>query len=706
MTIPLHVLMIEDCESDAALIVRQLARAGYTVNDERVETPDQLRAALSDTSWDIIIADYQLPQFDAQTALTLVQSTGLDIPFIVVSGAIGEETAVSLMRSGARDYLMKSNLARLAPAVKRELSEADGRRKRRQAEELLRLQSAALNAAANAIVITGRDGKVQWVNPAFTSLTGFTSDEALGQRLCDLEKMGTPDRDFFQHSVPRLMAGEVWHGERVNHHKEGREYTKEQTITPLFNADGQIVNFIAIMQDITERKQSEQALRFSRERYRYLVELSPDTILVLRNDSIEFANPAAIELFGATSAEQLIGKSVYELFHPDYHPIIHERIRLMTEARQIAPLIEEKIIRLDGNLRDVEATSAPFTDSTGDAIQVILRDITARKQAEERLSRSEQLLSEAQRIAHIGSWEWNIQADTMVWSEELCRIFNIDPPGPTNPESDHLQMIHPSDRQRLSCSREEALSGHNPFNTDYRITLRNGVEKYIHSQAELIHDSHGVPILLRGVAQDITDRKRSEQALQKSSEELQAAYEATLQGWSTALELRERETAGHSQRVVRLTLDIAHLMGIRGEDLIHIQRGALLHDIGKMGIPDRILLKPEPLTEDDWAIMHQHPVYAYKLLSRIPYLLPALDIPYCHHERWDGSGYPRGLKGEEIPLTARIFAVIDVWDALSSDRPYRPAWSKDAILSYLRNQAGKQFDPKVVEVFLNHLGKA
>ncbi|MGB9899268.1 MAG: HD domain-containing phosphohydrolase [Pseudothermotoga sp.] len=188
--------------------------------------------------------------------------------------------------------------------------------------------------------------------------------------------------------------------------------------------------------------------------------------------------------------------------------------------------------------------------------------------------------------------------------------------------------------------------------------------------------------------------------LQKRNVDLMNAYDATIEGWAYALDLRDKETEGHSERVTELTLKIAKKMGISKEELVHIKRGALLHDIGKMGIPDQILLKPGKLTEQEWEIMKKHPVYAYQMLSRIEYLRPALDIPYCHHEKWDGSGYPRGLKGQEIPLSARIFAVADVYDALTSDRPYRKAWSKDEAVRYIKDQSGKHFDPKVVEVFL------
>jgi putative nucleotidyltransferase with HDIG domain len=188
--------------------------------------------------------------------------------------------------------------------------------------------------------------------------------------------------------------------------------------------------------------------------------------------------------------------------------------------------------------------------------------------------------------------------------------------------------------------------------------------------------------------------------LQRANVELAMAYDATLEGWSRALDLRDKETEGHTQRVTEITERLARALGMSDNELVHIRRGALLHDIGKMGIPDNILNKPGPLTGGEWEIMRQHPIHAYDLLSSISFLRPALDIPYCHHEKWDGTGYPRGLKGEEIPLAARIFALVDVWDALRSDRPYRQAWSDEKALEYIRSQSGAHFDPHVVELFL------
>jgi response regulator RpfG family c-di-GMP phosphodiesterase len=189
-------------------------------------------------------------------------------------------------------------------------------------------------------------------------------------------------------------------------------------------------------------------------------------------------------------------------------------------------------------------------------------------------------------------------------------------------------------------------------------------------------------------------------SLQKSNFELLNAYETTLKGWVDALDMRDHETQGHTLRVTEFSLNLAKRIGIKDSEIINFQRGALLHDIGKVAVPDAILNKPGPLTDEEWVIMRGHPLIAFQLLSKSKYLIPALDIPYCHHEKWDGSGYPRGLKGEAIPLAARIFSIIDVWDALTSDRPYRKAWTKKKALNYIQEQSEIYFDPKVVTGFV------
>jgi putative nucleotidyltransferase with HDIG domain len=197
------------------------------------------------------------------------------------------------------------------------------------------------------------------------------------------------------------------------------------------------------------------------------------------------------------------------------------------------------------------------------------------------------------------------------------------------------------------------------------------------------------------------DSARLFEELQESHRDLEKAYQATLEGWVRALDLRDKETEGHTRRVTTLTERLARAMGVDGDDLVHIKRGALLHDIGKMAIPDGILLKPGELTDEERKLIQKHPTYAYEMLSPIDFLLPAIDIPYCHHEKWDGSGYPRGLKGEEIPFAARIFSVIDVWDALISNRPYRKGLPYDEVRQRIQADSGRHFDPRVVEAFMD-----
>ena len=417
---------------------------------------------------------------------------------------------------------------------------------------------------------------------------------------------------------------------------------------------------------------------------------------------------------------------------------------------------ESEFFTPDGHRRVIQRTAFPVKVSQGLRMAAVVSDITERKDAEReqsRLTRRLSLLSECnQALIRMDRDEDLLQA--------ICKIF-VDLGGyrfawirltqelrdPTilpvisyGEAGDYLEKLTPPfETSELSGLRQYILEGLNTSRLTIISDIRTDPVFAPHRNETLKHGFLSVFIfplafgdelfgslniyggepftgdpkeldLLTEMVNDVSfgiqvrrmqnDRDRAEQKALQANAELNQAYESTLEGWSRALELRERETAGHSQRVVDLTIAVARELGIPEESLIHLRRGALLHDIGKMGIPDHILLKPEPLSEEEWMIMRQHPQMAYNLLAKIPYLAPALVIPYSHHERWDGSGYPRGLKGEEIPLAARIFAVVDIWDALIYDRPYRPAWPKDAASAYLLNQAGKQLDPQVVREFL------
>jgi PAS domain S-box-containing protein len=254
--------------------------------------------------------------------------------------------------------------------------------------------------------------------------------------------------------------------------------------------------------------------------------------------------------------------------------------------------------------------------------------------------------------------------------------------------------------------------------TDCTITLQNyrkdGTPFWNELVLSPVRDAEGTLTHFIGVQTDITRRRQAEEELRQANDllekrvlertrDLEQAYDATLEGWVKALDIRDHETQGHTQRVTQMAMQLAQTLGMDAEEQLHIRRGALLHDIGKIGIPDHVLLKPSPLDAEEWETMKKHPVYAYQWLFPIEYLRPALAIPYCHHERWDGAGYPCGLVGEEIPLAARLFAMVDVWDALSSDRPYRQAWTPERVLDHLRSLGGTHFDPQVLKIFVSLL---
>jgi PAS domain S-box-containing protein len=290
----------------------------------------------------------------------------------------------------------------------------------------------------------------------------------------------------------------------------------------------------------------------------------------------------------------------------------------------------------------------------------------------------------------------------MLYVSPACKtILGYTPEELTGTSS--FDIIHEEDRQNVKDLFTGKLFDTTRGTTvSYRALHKDGIYVWLETSAHAIIDlQSGSIIEVHSASRDITERKKAEKALQDAHENLQEAYQRTIEGWVRALDLRDRETEGHTQRVMELTIRVARTLGLFSEEeLSHIRRGALLHDMGKMAIPDEILQKPGPLNEQEWEKMRQHPRYAYEMLSPIAYLQPALEIPFCHHERWNGSGYPRGLKGEEIPLSARLFAIIDVWDALCSDRPYRKAMPKSEVISYLREKSGELFEPGLVDIFL------
>ena len=496
--------------------------------------------------------------------------------------------------------------------------------------------------------------------------------------------------------------------------KWGKSIIVKYQLTPVLSPGGKIILVQAIMEDITERKRAEETLHESEQQYRELFEMESDALFLIDNQAGQIleANGAGSQLYGYSRAELLRMKNTDLSAEP-------EKTQSVTQA---TPIIVENLITIplrwhrkkDGTVFPIEITGRFFLHDGRPVHIAAIRDITERKRAEEILHESEErfrtlIEQSSEGIALVGE-----AGNILEWNRAMEQITGILQTKAAHlPVWDiQLQMIPSEYRSLHSADSIKTLfskalqTGNLPQlgkRLEVEIQTTSGERKTVTQTIFTIKTAGGYRI--GSIVLDITERKHAEEALQQANQNLRLSYDATIEGWSNALDLRDKETEGHTQRVIDLTMELAREMGISEADWIHVRRGALLHDIGKMGVPDHILLKPDELTDEEWQIMRQHPVYAYNLLSRIDFLRPALDIPRYHHEKWDGFGYPDGLKGEQIPLAARIFAIVDVWDALISDRPYRKAWSEKKALDYICKQSGQYFDPKIVEKFLKLISK-
>jgi len=464
------------------------------------------------------------------------------------------------------------------------------------------------------------------------------------------------------------------------------------------------------------------------------------------NHTLVFASKGCYALTGYL-ADDLIMNHVTpygDLIHPEDREMVWINIQNAFVQQKSFELVYRILTRNRQIkwVRDLGASS-PSNNGHGQILEGFITDITDWKMAEEQIQRQVRRFQALRVIDMAISAGPDLQFTLGILIEQIMSQLNLDDAAAIllhQPETEILEyavnrgfrtnaVLHSKLQIGQGFAGRIAQTRKNIQIPD--LTIMNGaINQPLPIEAEGFTAYNGFPLIAKGQVKGVLeiflrtnrviDQERLEflealagQAaiaidnstlfaqLQDSTTELSMAYDATLEGWVKALQMRDRETVGHTHRVIEMTLQIADKIGICGEALQHIRRGALLHDIGKMGIPDSILLKAGPLTPAEWEIMRQHPVHAYEMLKTIGYLEPALEIPYCHHEKWDGNGYPRGLKGREIPISARIFAMVDVWDALTSDRPYRIAWSEQKALEYIQIEAGRHFDPQVVSIFLS-----
>ena len=654
----LRILLIEDSEDDARLVLREIQRGGYEVEFERVETAEAMRAALARQNWDLILCDFSLPHFSAPKALELLKESGYDLPFIIVSGTIGEESAVNALKAGAHDFIIKGNFARLIPAIERELNDAAIRRERREREREL-----------EAIASVSSELR-----------TSKTLEEMLSQLLDQALKLVNAE------------AGSIW----------------------LYDSTREAID---------RKTQQGWNEEYTGSSYK-LGEGIPGLVVKLDKAIVarEFRAHPQVSAENSSQILKGIGGACIPLHAEDN--IVGVMFICVTLPRELST----------GEVRILNA----LAEIGGNSIH--------------RMYLHEQTVKQLERLAALRSIDlaissvFDLQITLTILINEVIKQLKVDAASVLliQPGSGRLEYMAGQGfyTRKIEVTSQRIGEGHASRAVIERQIveipdLRNHSGKFLRSQLLAEEDFvsyYAVPLIAKGEVKgvlEIFNRTRLNpdrewldfletlggqtaiaiensilfQDLQRSNFELALAYDATIEGWSRALDLRDRETEGHTQRVTDLTLRLARRMGLSEDRLVLIRRGALLHDIGKMGIPDYILLKPEPLTEAEQQIMRQHPQLAYNMLEPIAYLRDALNIPYCHHEKWDGTGYPGGLSGTQIPLEARLFAIVDVWDAITTDRPYRKGWPRKKALKYIREQSGKYFDPKMVELFLQEIGE-
>jgi PAS domain S-box-containing protein len=729
------------------LLVHRIRQAGFDPQPLRVDTPEAMKAALADHSWDVVLCDHVMPDFSGPAALELLKQSGLDLPFIVVSSKVGEETALPMLMAGAHDFVDKGGLTRLLPAIEREVRQARIRHEHRIAEAKFR---ALIENVTDLVAVIDKDAAISYISPSVTRLGGYLPDEVTGRKY--LEFVHPEDLEQARGVLSAILThpGEIQKNETRFRHKDGHWVTLEAVSRNVLG-DPAVRGVIVNARDVTERKRAEDSIRESRDLLRAVVDNAPLRVFWKDRDSRYLGcNASFARSAGFAHPNDLVGKSDLQLAWRDQA----ERYRAEDDqvmASGVPKLgIEEQRTTPSGRRIWVSSSIIPLRDA-GKVFGVvgIQEDITTRKKAEGALERSNRAL----RTLSAGNTSLVRATDEPALLAQMCRVIvaeggyraavvvyrRDDPEKTVEPlasfgvelsqvrplsitwgEDEHgegaiprairsgaAQLVRNAQSdpvQRARWQNPLAITG--PWSA-LALPLRLDAEApfgalYIVAAGDEAFDENETPLLLE-LASDLAfgvSVLRTRAAREEATRKLQIGLERTVEAIAATLERRDPYTAGHERGVADLAVAIGREMELPDAVCEGIHFGALIHDLGKIQVPAEILSKPSRLSRVEYELVKAHPEVGYDIVKGIDFPWPIAQMVLQHHERLDGSGYPRGLRGEEIIVEARILAVADVVEAMASHRPYRPGFGFEKALAEIEANRGRLYDARAVDACL------
>ena len=708
-------LIVDDSEEDALSISHAIVHSGDKIKYSRIDNPVDLKNAFK-KQWDIVLSDFHLRHFTGPEVLSAVHNAAPDLPFILVANNVPEDAVIDLMKAGARDYVSKRNLKRLSPIVARELRNAARQKEIKQANEKITEQNkiwAALrdretwlsliyDSVSDVIFVIDVEPhdnfRFKSVNRRFPEVTGLSENQIVGKLVQEI--IPEPARDMVLGKYKEaIKTGHSVHWEEVSSYPAGIKYG-EVTVAPILDANGNCTQLIGTVHDITEHKAADDKLKESEKKYRTLYETMVQGVIYHDADGkITSINPAGERILGITLEQMQSGtvKNSRGGIQEDGSEVPMENnpafVSLKT-GKPVHDVIMGIFNPVDQTYHWLNENAVPqFRPGENRPYQVYstFEDITERKKAEEQLRLQAQLLDAQMDEVFVHDGDGNIIFANMAASsitgytrDELLKmnIRQLDTP----------EMAEQIPSRKMIVDKR----GFNTFETIHRNKNGTLIPFEVHSIAT---EWQGQKIIL-SVDRDITVRKQMEEKLKQSYEQLQKNFGAITQTITSTVELRDPYTAGHQGRVAHLAQAIAREMNLAEEQANQIYTAGLIHDIGKISIPAEILSKAGKLNDIEFSLIKMHSQSGYDVLKNIEFPYPMAQWVLEHHERMNGSGYPYGLTGDKIGLEARIIAVADVVEAMSSHRPYRAALGIDAALAEIKKNKGILYDSAAVEACL------